>query len=371
MSSPTAPETPGTHPPPHRNRVADVDVVVVQKQTALERYTRRSLNVDFLEYVEQGGGSLEDLRVAHEDHVAARARVLDVLNARGLTFLLWNLDELSEQHLPPFKPRGLPGVVPSEGLVPRRKLVVSLGGDGTLLHASHTVGGDVTLLGVNSCPPHSVGALCAATADTFPHVLDEVLAGLAPLVHTRRLLVTTSEHHDLPLALNDLLLCNQHPAATSRYQISVAARTEAQLSSGLWVAAPAGSSAVIRGYGLPLLPLSSKEFHLAVREPYVAEEQRRAPGAQGAFAASGTGNAAGTEGARGYALDRLTLNGDTDSITLLCRMRTGLVCVDGPDNGVRLGFGARVTISLPAEGSLRLVPRTPRLSFDNANKPVS
>jgi NAD+ kinase len=356
---------------PHDADVLGVDVVVIQKQTALERYTRRTLNVDFLEYVEQGGGSLAHLRDAHEDHVAARHVVQKTLAKRGLSFLLWNLDELSEKAMSPYKPAGLRGVEPSAGLVPRRKLVVSLGGDGTLLHASHFVGGDVTLLGVNSCPPHSVGALCAATADTFPEVLDAVLSGTAPLVNTRRLLVTTSERHALPLALNDLLLCNQHPAATSRYQISVTVnldeeatstpgtsvplRTETQLSSGLWVAAPAGSSAVIQGYGLPPLPLQSSSFSLAVREPYVGLEELRI---------------ARRQGQAGYALDRLTLDGDTESLTLLCRMRTGLVCVDGPDNGVRLGFGARVNISLPAAGAVRLVPRRALPSFDNLNKPV-
>jgi NAD+ kinase len=332
---------------------SDVDIVVIQKQTALERYTRRALNVDFLEYVEQGGGSLDDLRESHDDHVAARRVVQNALSARGLTYVLWNLDELALRGLTPFRPSfaATPG---TPGIRPRKGLVIALGGDGTLLHASHYVGEETLLLGVNSCPPHSVGALCAATAPTFSTLLDAALGGYATVVPTRRLLVGTSDGHALPLALNDLLLCNQHPAATSRYQISVVQecdppsygegtcvplRMEAQLSSGLWVAAPAGSSAVIRGYGLPQLPLDSHAFHLAVREPYVGMEER-------AFAPNG-----------GYQLDRLTLNGDLESLSLFCRMRTGLVCVDGPDNGIRLGFGARVTISMPSETALRLIPR--------------
>jgi NAD+ kinase len=332
---------------------SDVDIVVIQKQTALERYTRRALNVDFLEYVEQGGGSLDDLRESHDDHVAARRVVKEAIAARGLTCVLWNLDELALRGLSPYRPAfaSKPG---TPGLRPRKRLVIALGGDGTLLHASHYVGEDTLLLGVNSCPPHSVGALCAATAPTFSTLLDAALSGDATVVPTRRLLVSTSEGHALPLALNDLLLCNQHPAATSRYQISVVQecavpteaegtclplRMEAQLSSGLWVAAPAGSSAVIRGYGMPQLPLGSRSFLLAVREPYLGVEER-------AFAPSG-----------GYQLDRLTLDGDAESLSLFCRMRTGLVCVDGPDNGIRLGFGARVTISMPAETALRLIPR--------------
>jgi NAD+ kinase len=336
------------------SRRADAfDVVVIQKQTALERYTRRALNVDFLEYVEQGGGSLENLKVAHDDHVAARRVVVDALASRGLTAVFWNLDELASLGTPVFRPD-----TGEQGLRPRRKLVVSLGGDGTLLHASHYVGGDVVILGVNSCPPHSVGALCAATRETFPSLLDAALSGDAPLVETRRLLVRTSENHLLPLALNDVLLCNQHPAATSRYQISVTAsqaeagaeqaealgtalplHTEGQLSSGLWVAAPAGTSAAIRGYGLPPLPLDSPSFHVAVREPYNPPQ-------------------VGTTTPTPYALERFTLNGDVEALSLFCRMRTGLVCVDGPDNGCLLGFGVRIEISMPQQTTLRLIPRS-------------
>lgn len=330
------------------NPTPAVDVVVVQKQTALERYTRRALNVDFLDYVERGGGSLEHLREAHDEHVETRERVKADLTARGLTSVIWNLDELSAAGLEFWLPRE-GGVDDASGggrnrrLRPRTGLVVSLGGDGTFLHASHYVGGDVSILGVNSCPAHSVGALCAAGRDTFASHLDEVLSGSAPLVRTRRLWVRTSENHQLPLALNDLLLCNQHPAATSRYLISVVHgqadedgsvpfRSESQLSSGLWVAAPAGSSAVIGGYGMARLSLGSSRFQLAVREPYLEV------------------------GASPYQIDRLSLDGDQQTLSLFSRMRAGLVCVDGPDNGVVLGFGARVMVSLPAEAVLSLVP---------------
>ena len=45
-------------------------------------------------------------------------------------------------------------------------LVVAVGGDGTLLAASHNVV-DVPILGVNSAPGHSVGFFCAAKRPTF------------------------------------------------------------------------------------------------------------------------------------------------------------------------------------------------------------
>jgi NAD+ kinase len=315
------------------------EVIVVQKQTALERYTRRALNVDFLDYVERGGGSLENLREAHDSHVECREKIEHFLHQKGLSYALWNLDELSQQGLPFY----LPGH--ADGLKPHCSLVVTLGGDGTLLHASHFVGGSVRLLGVNSCPSHSVGALCAARAENFAEMIESSLDALPQesLRRVRRLWVRTSEHHSLPLALNDVLLCNQHPAATSRYRLSVVSRgqgddgsvpfhSEGQLSSGLWIAAPAGGSAVIRGYGLERLPMESEKFQVAIREPYLPPT-----------------------GQQKYDLDRLTLDGNQDSLSLFCRMRAGLVCVDGPDNSVMIGFGTRINISLPEESELRLV----------------
>ena len=54
-------------------------------------------------------------------------------------------------------------------------LVVTVGGDGTLLAASHDVGPDSALLGVNSSPNHSVGFFCAAKKGTASRMLKHVI----------------------------------------------------------------------------------------------------------------------------------------------------------------------------------------------------
>ncbi len=313
-----------------REDILKTDIAIVQKQTALERYTRRALNIDFLEYLEKAGQSLDSLVASHDAHMRARELLLQLLAERNLSHTLFNLDELQESGLK-FHDEDFPY---ETGIIPKQKLVLSLGGDGTLLHASHYVGGDVNLLGLNSCPGHSVGHLCRAIPATFSKALDSFFKKKMRVQEVRRLKVVTSQGHSLPLGLNDLLLCNRHPAATSRYQLSVTssrnAESEKQLSSGIWISAPAGSTAAISSYGLPRLELNSQQYLLAVREPYVA------------LGAS-------------LRLEKRVLDGRHDALTLFCRMRQGMVCVDGPDASALLGFGESVRISLPDSSRLNLV----------------
>lgn len=309
-------------------------VYIIQKQTAYERYTKRPVGVDFVEYMEKAGQSLEGLMFAHESHERTRASLEAFLKKKKISFEVFNLDEMTSQNAVSYFSAKAPGT----GLLPEKNLIISLGGDGTLLHASHYVGGSREILGINSCPEHSIGHLCATSRDHMEEELELYFKGKKKTILVRRLQVETSSHLECPLALNDILLCNAHPAATSRYQLSVndvadrsVVVSEKQLSSGLWISAPAGSTAAISSYGLGKLELNSQQFLCAVREPYqpVGRPQMR--------------------------VTHLNLDGNTQEIDLFIRMRQGLVCVDGPHASLPVGFGETVTVSLPQAGALRLV----------------
>lgn len=307
-----------------------MEIVVVQKQTTLERYTRRDLNIDFYDYLEKAGQDVEPLLKAHDAHCATRDALLSKLNAHGLNVTLYNLDELSQSENTFYSCDDK-----NSGLSPQSKIVISLGGDGTLLHASHYVGGETTLFGINSSTAHSVGHLCCATSLDFSDKLEKVLAGkFSSPVSVRRLRVRSELSQRIPLALNDILFCNRHPAATCRYEFSIhndkATQSEKHLSSGLWIAGPAGSTAAIASYGLPRLNFDQHSYLYAVREPYAPSPPK-------------------------MRLQNGLLNADTQSISLFCRIRQGLVCLDGPDSAIPLGFGDRIHIDLPQEASLRLL----------------
>lgn len=302
------------------------DVIVIQKQTAIERYTKRNLN--FAEYLEKDGRNkhLE----AHNAHLESQNILLHALKKLNVSFEMYNLDELQSGAFEFFNGS------PQSGLQPARKLVVSLGGDGTLLHTSHHCGGNVSLLGINSCPEHSVGHLCASVPKSIESDLEAALTGKASFVNVNRLCIDVSgTRTGIPFALNDILFCHKHPAATSRYQISLhtlndsSVPCEKQHSSGVWVAAPAGATAAIRSYELPVPELTDSKFLFAVRELYFP------PG-------------------ESYSLMRQTLDGKKHELSFFCRMRQGMVCIDGPDSSVPVGFGETIKISMPECASIRI-----------------
>lgn len=321
------------------------DVYIIQKQTTLERYTQRNLNVDFFDYLERDRQTSGPLQHAHKEHIKSRKILIKCLQKHSLKYKIFNLDELAQNNICFFNDK-----CPQSGLRPKKKLVISLGGDGTLLHASHHVGDDIFLLGINSCPEHSVGHMCPIVPKHIEKAIDCFVNNDFNAISVRRLKLEASRKQILPLALNDVLLCNRHPAATSRYQISTHSikdnleiNSEKQMSSGLWISSAAGSTAAISAYGFQKSEISSSDIHVAVREPYTPRNET-------------------------LNLQKFTINGDKQSLLFFSRMRQGLVCVDGPDSCGHLGFGDTVQISLPQECSIRLIldffGKVPTFPFD-------
>jgi NAD+ kinase len=151
-------------------------------------------------------------------------------------------------------------------------LVVTVGGDGTLLSASHQVGPGTPLLGINSAPDHSVGFFCGASKGRTGAALHAALSGEMHATELTRMRVDLNGRCLHARILNEALFCHASPAATSRYILRVQSggRTEEeeQRSSGMWVGPAAGSTAAQRSAGGRVLPITSKDIQFVVREPY-------------------------------------------------------------------------------------------------------
>ena len=152
-------------------------------------------------------------------------------------------------------------------------LVVAVGGDGTLLAASHNVG-STPILGVNSAPHFSVGFFCAATERSVRRMLGDALEGNLGAITLTRMRVCLNERVRSNRVLNETLFCHASPAATSRYILAHGKRREEQKSSGFWVGPAAGSTAALHSAGGGILPLGSKKLQVVVREPYTPDGQR-------------------------------------------------------------------------------------------------
>ncbi len=145
-------------------------------------------------------------------------------------------------------------------------LIITVGGDGTFLKTSHRVGHQL-MLGVNSAPKASVGALLSTRWDEFPEKIKMILQGHYHVALFNRIDISVNGKKIQAPALNDVLLSHLSPAGVTRYKIEIGNRKEVQRSSGIWMSTAAGSTAAIRAAGGKKMNPSSGEIQYLVREP--------------------------------------------------------------------------------------------------------
>jgi NAD+ kinase len=152
------------------------------------------------------------------------------------------------------------------------ELIVTVGGDGTLLKTSHHVGPTAPVLAINSAPKYSVGFFAGAKKGGVRRALAAALDGDMRRTVLARMRVEKNGRVLERRVLNEILFCHPNPAGTSRYTLRLANRhksvVEDHRSSGLWVGPPAGSTAAQRSAGGIVLPLGSRKLQFVVREPY-------------------------------------------------------------------------------------------------------
>lgn len=209
----------------------------------------------------------------------------------------------------------------------RFSLVVSVGGDGTLLDASHLVS-KIPILGVNSDPLRSVARFSGCHLDNFPQVLGKYLRGLLKPIEITRLEFRVNGVHKRWMVLNDLLICTQSPGGTSRYLLKLGQRNEEQMSSGVWISTAAGSTAAIYSAGGKSQPLTSRDFQFLVREPYQKKfgPRRLVKGVLGA----------------------------RQRLEIVSRMKEGRIFVDGPNLVVPFRLGDQLQVGV-SKSPLRLI----------------
>jgi len=222
-------------------------VLVIYKESAYSQYlSRKQLSSGF-----KKGEYWDVVLGSHQRHNLTLQGVRETLKKEGLSMTLVLRDQV--YHL--------------RDVDKKYQLVISVGGDGTLLDSSHNVI-RTPVLGVNSDPLRSVARFSACNLKTFPAVLDSYLRGRIKPTLVPRLEFSVNGRVSRWLVLNDLLVTTLSPAGTSRYVLKIGARMEEQLSSGIWISSAAGSTAALFSAGGKALPLVSKRFQYVVREVY-------------------------------------------------------------------------------------------------------
>jgi NAD+ kinase len=270
---------------PRRDRhEAAPRVLVIYKKSAYQIYVRERRHARIEQLVAAGEPSALNLLRAHEDHVHAIDEARRVLKQLGA--------------VAKFRHRS------HDAHAVGMDLVVTLGGDGTLLWASHLVGPDTPIVAINTAPRDSVGYFCAGSKHEIDAVLADALSGKLRSTSLTRMQVSLDGRVVSMRVLNDALYCHECPASTSRYGIKLGRFSEEQKSSGLWVGPAAGSTAAQRSAGGSVLPVRSQALQYVVREPYEPNDIR-------------------------YRL-RMGLIASGKTLEVHSRMRAGQLYLDGP-----------------------------------------
>jgi len=284
-------------------------VVLVAKHTTYREFVEQRRDAETLRLLSGRDWTVADIKISHDEHQATLESVHQILDDLGA-----KTQEVSIPHQP-FSVRGV-------------SLVVTVGGDGTLLAASHQCDAHVPVLGINSAPSTSVGFFCGLKAgDGLRAGIEKALASKLPRLALSRMEVRLNRRLISRRVLNDALFCHASPAATSRYIVQLDNHVEHHKSSGFWVGPPAGSTAAQLSAGGRILPLKSHQLQFVVREPYTLTGRLK-------FAR--------------------TLVQEGKALIVYNKMREAKLFLDGPHNVVDIGLGARLRFSLSPDPLLVL-----------------
>ena len=222
-------------------------VLIVYKKSTYQIQAVEHREARFLKLIEEGHATVTRVKTAHDEHYETLELLQTELFRRNIEFRSVARVDLN-------------------ATVEDVDLVISLGGDGTFLDASHFVE-RVPLLGINSSRSSSFGHFCLANEGNLSSVLDEIESGAQTPCRLLRLELSLNGSPLPELVLNEVLVCHSNPAGTSRYFMELRGIKEEHRSSGVWVGPPAGSTGALKAAGGLVLPITARQYQYLVREP--------------------------------------------------------------------------------------------------------
>ncbi len=186
----------------------------------------------------------------NDEEKSAFSRVKGILKKYGIKYKIAHRNKLNK------------------ALFQNKDIVITVGGDGTFIIASHFIFGKTPIMGVNSNPRYKEGFFTAADKKDFEKKIKKIIMGNFKIKKIHRLEAYINNKKVPEPALNEFYVASKKQHHTARYFISVRGRRERQKSSGVLVSTAAGSHAWVKSAGGKVLPLESDKFEYLVREPY-------------------------------------------------------------------------------------------------------
>jgi len=273
-------------------------ILIVYKTPVLELYKQK--NKELEKMITEEGLDVKDLEAELAEDKEARKVVEETLKKYNHTKVDWKYrGELSKK------------------LIKKYDLIITFGGDGTLIEASHYIN-NKPVFGINSDyrpeADSSEGFFLASNKYDFPEKYKLLQEGKLKTYKFNRLQLELNGKKLEELVLNDMLVIHKHPAATSRMVLKNGELEEFQKSSGTIIATAASNWAIKAGG--EVLPLEGKEFQHVTRELYIG---------------------------------RLNPNpkmetGVTKELEVTSKMREGMIYIDGKHIEHPFGLGAKLKV---------------------------
>ena len=247
---------------------------------------------------------LKSLKISHEEHYKTLDELTSSLDQLYISYemisrgLYWpKLDEVSA--------------------------IITVGGDGTVLEASHHLKDDsIPLIGIRSSAM-SVGVLCACSQTGIRTIVKHLHENTLRYMKLQRLCaeITYAQSGNTIVTdpiLNDFLFANKSPALTSRYNVSYNQISEDQKSSGIWVSTATGSTAASGAAGGQSLKKEDVRCQFLVRELYQRQDYKR------------------------LILDSRLFDSQSDRLAITNHNDEAILALDGQHGLIKLTFGDRI-----------------------------
>lgn len=223
-------------------------VLILFKKSTFQIQAVERQDPRFLKLLDEGNTSVARVKSAHEEHYETLRALESELKKRKIEYTALARADLQES-------------------ADDYDLVISVGGDGTFLDASHFIR-RAPLLGINSARSSSFGHFCLGNIENLGSLLDDLWSGKLEPYPLLRLELYVNGRPVPQLVTNEVLVCHSNPAGTSRYYITIGGAKEEQRSSGIWIGTPAGSTGSLKSAGGALMPITDHRFQYIVREPW-------------------------------------------------------------------------------------------------------
>lgn len=153
-----------------------------------------------------------------------------------------------------------------------KRIVITVGGDGTLLITSHYIKNN-PILGFNSDIIFSQGLLCACNINNLKSYLLNLKYNKIKKINIIRMSICINGQFLPYLPLNDILLAHRNPASMSEYKLYINNSNEFHRSSGIWICTPIGATGSMQSAGGVMQALNEKRLQLIIREPYYCKNK--------------------------------------------------------------------------------------------------